>query len=539
MKRGFLKSRRRKELDNIRSEHSTFKIQIQKATQFITEIENGNFQVHVPEQLFQSELGEALESLKKRLSSIAEQEEVRNWLNSGLARFSDILRNKNSLSLEDLANEILSNLVKYVKANQGAVFLLEGEKQENDQHLKMIACYAYERKKYMDRRIELGEGMAGQCALEKEMIYLKDVPSNFVSITSGLGETTPRFVLIAPMMINEEIYGVIELASFNEFLSHHREFITELSENIAATIKTVRDSDTTLHLLNASQQQAEELKAQEEEMRQNMEELQATQEEMQRKSDELNRATSEMQGIIAGIDATMATIEFTPDGTILAANSNFLNAVKYALPDIVGKHHRIFAPKDVLESEDYKTFWQRLAAGESFTGTFKRVDSTGDTVWLNAIYNPIFNSKGQVAKVVKFATNITAEKERQAESQGILEGINATMATIEFKPDGTIISANSNFLKTVKYSMPEINGKHHRIFVPQDVLESEEYKTFWARLAGGESLTGVFKRVASTGETVWLNAIYNPIRNSNGEVVKVVKFATDITVEKMNELTLQ
>lgn len=113
------------------------------------------------------------------------------------------------------------------------------------------------------------------------------------------------------------------------------------------------------------------------------------------------------------------------------------------------------------------------------------------------------------------------------------------MATIEFKPDGTIISANSNFLKTVKYSMPEINGKHHRIFVPQDVLESEEYKTFWARLAGGESLTGVFKRVASTGETVWLNAIYNPIRNSNGEVVKVVKFATDITVEKMNELTLQ
>lgn len=539
MKRGFLKSRRRKELDNIRSEHSTFKIQIQKATQFITEIENGNFQVHVPEQLFQSELGEALESLKKRLSSIAEQEEVRNWLNSGLARFSDILRNKNSLSLDDLANEILSNLVKYVKANQGAVFLLEGEKQENDQHLKMIACYAYERKKYMDRRIELGEGMAGQCALEKEMIYLKDVPSNFVSITSGLGETTPRFVLIAPMMINEEIYGVIELASFNEFLSHHREFITELSENIAATIKTVRDSDTTLHLLNASQQQAEELKAQEEEMRQNMEELQATQEEMQRKSDELNRATSEMQGIIAGIDATMATIEFTPDGTILAANSNFLNAVKYALPDIVGKHHRIFAPKDVLESEDYKTFWQRLAAGESFTGTFKRVDSTGDTVWLNAIYNPIFNSKGQVAKVVKFATNITAEKERQAESQGILEGINATMATIEFKPDGTIISANSNFLKTVKYSMPEINGKHHRIFVPQDVLESEEYKTFWARLAGGESLTGVFKRVASTGETVWLNAIYNPIRNSNGQVVKVVKFATDITVEKMNELTLQ
>ncbi len=539
MKRGFLKSRRRKELDNIRSEHSTFKIQIQKATQFITEIENGNFQVHVPEQLFQSELGEALESLKKRLTSIAEEEEVRNWLNSGLARFSDILRNKNSLSLEDLANEILSNLVKYVKANQGAVFLLEGEKQENDQHLKMIACYAYERKKYMDRRIELGEGMAGQCALEKEMIYLKDVPSNFVSITSGLGETTPRFVLIAPMMINEEIYGVIELASFNEFLSHHREFITELSENIAATIKTVRDSDTTLHLLNASQQQAEELKAQEEEMRQNMEELQATQEEMQRKSDELNRATSEMQGIIAGIDATMATIEFTPDGTILAANSNFLNAVKYALPDIVGKHHRIFAPKDVLESEDYKTFWQRLAAGESFTGTFKRVDSTGDTVWLNAIYNPIFNSKGQVAKVVKFATNITAEKERQAESQGILEGINATMATIEFKPDGTIISANSNFLKTVKYSMPEINGKHHRIFVPQDVLESEEYKTFWARLAGGESLTGVFKRVASTGETVWLNAIYNPIRNSNGQVVKVVKFATDITVEKMNELTLQ
>jgi PAS domain S-box-containing protein len=511
--------------------------EVKEASNFMNEIERGNLHTEISGNLAKSELGISLISMKVHLDKLAVEEQTRNWLNTGLATFSDILRNKKSLNLTELSDDILLNLVKYVSANQGAIFVLEdGEKGE--QYLKMISCYAYNRKKYLNKRIELGQGLVGQCILERQTIYLTEIPSDYVNITSGLGESTPRSILISPLLINESIFGVIELASLTEFKPHQIDFINKLAENVAASIKNVKDNERTLALLNASQQQAEELKATEEEIRQNMEEMQTTQEEMKRKSDELSRTSAEMTGIINGIDATMATIEFEPDGTIIKANDNFLKSMKYSLNEIKTKHHRIFAPKEVLESQDYKTFWTRLASGESLTGIFKRVSSTGDTVWLNAIYNPIRNAYGEVIKVVKFATDITEQQEMLAESKGVLKGINATMATIEFQPDGTIITANDNFLKTMNCSLDKIIGKHHKIFVPKEVIDSEDYKTFWPRLGSGESITGIFKRVSSTGNTVLLNAIYNPIVNANGDVVKVIKFATDVTEQQRINLAV-
>jgi methyl-accepting chemotaxis protein len=264
-------------------------------------------------------------------------------------------------------------------------------------------------------------------------------------------------------------------------------------------------------------------------MRQSMEELQATQEEMHRKSNALSRASAEMMSILNGINATMATIEFTPDGHVITANSIFLNAMKYRLEDIQDIHHRKFVPADVLQSSEYKTFWSRLARGESIKGIFKRVSREGKIVWLNAIYNPILDAVGNVIKVIKFATDITAEQEMIAESKGVIEGINATMAIIEFTPHGQILTANENFLNTMEYSLTEIVGQHHHKFIPEDILASDEYRVFWRNLAAGKPTKGVFRRVTGSGKTVWLNAIYNPIFNANGEVVKVTKFATDVT----------
>jgi PAS domain S-box-containing protein len=512
--------------------------QVSEASGFVNEIEKGNFQRGISDSLSKSELGTSLMSMKVHLDKIANEEEIRNWLNTGLATFSDILRNKKSLNLKDLADDILMNLVKYVSANQGAIFTLEDD-GKGDQFLKMISCYAYNRKKYLEKRVELGEGLAGQCILERQPMYLKEVPKDYVTITSGLGGATPRSVFISPLLLNDNIFGVIELASLSEFKQQHLDFINKLSENVAATIKSVKDSERTLALLNSSQQQAEELRATEEEIRQNMEEMQATQEEMKRKSDELSRASAEMAGIFNGINATMATIEFEPDGTILNANENFLKTVKYSIEKIKGKHHRMFVPHDILESADYKTQWKRLASGESITGIFKRISSVGDTIWLNAIYNPILNANGDVLKVVKFATDITQQQEMLAENRGILGGINATMATIEFKPDGTIVNANEVFLRTMICTLEKIKGKHHKIFAPKDVLDSDDYKTFWERLASGKSISGIFKRISLSGDVVWLNAIYNPIYNANGDVVKVIKFATDITSEKQKEAEVQ
>ena len=296
--------------------------ELREAASFIQLIEQGKLDVDVSANLGETQLGQSLASVKNHLKKLAADEAQRSWLNIGLAKFSDILRNKNSLDFNELCNDILKNLVSYVSANQGAMFILR-EESNSSSYLELVACYAYNRRKYLSKKVDPGEGLVGQCMLEKESIFLIDIPSQYITITSGLGEALPRSIFISPLLINDKIFGVLELASFAEFDTIKRDFINRLSENIAASIKNVRESDRILNLLNASQQQAEELRAQEEEMRQNVEEMQATQEEMQRKTNEISRVSAEMTSVLNGINSAMATIEFQPDGTVITANDIF------------------------------------------------------------------------------------------------------------------------------------------------------------------------------------------------------------------------
>lgn len=501
---------------------------LEEAARHMDEISKGNLDIPLSPAFQDSAVGHSLLAMKQQLARISEDERLRHWLNSGLATFSDILRNKKSLSLDALSDDILSSLVKYVGANQGGIFIMN-DTNPNKPTLDLLACYAYSRKKFLEKRVNVGEGLIGQCALEKDIILMTQVPTDYVTITSGLGEATPRNVLITPLMLNEAVFGVLELASFNEFKKHHLEFVQKLAENIAATIKNVHDIDRTQQLLNTTSQQSEELRAQEEEMRQNMEEMQATQEEMRRISEELNRAQEQM---FEGLNTTTAIIELDHRGHILKANDNFLMLMGYQMDDIQGHHHSMFVPKDIVQTEAYSTFWRELASGKAMTGLFERVTSEGKTVWLNAIYNPIRSRNGEIKKIVKFATDATSEQELIAENIGIKEGINATMATIDFTPTGEVLRANDNFLKLMGYRLMDIRGKHHRMFVPAEVVAQPEYTSFWQRLAEGKPMQGVFCRKTADGNVVWLNAIYNPIRNRKGVVVKVVKFAFDVTSEQ-------
>jgi len=525
MKLNLFKSKR--DDDGVR-QYDALKRQMLDATDLISNLQKRDAHFTLSEELAHTALGESLQSLKTHLDDVAREERQRTWTSNGLASFSDILRNKQSLDFASLTNEILSQLVRYLEVNQGAIFIIEGDSPENS-YLQMAACYAYSRKKHLDKRVEIGEGMVGQCVLERQPIYLTRIPENYVSITSGLGEATPSAVFISPLMINESVFGVIEIASFHALEPYKQEFIAKLSENIAATIKTVKENDRNMVLLKSSQQQAEELKAQEEELRQNMEELEATQEEMRRKSVQLATAMAETQSLIKGINETMATIEFSPDGKILTANAKFLQTMRYSLTQIAGRHHRMFVPDDVLASAEYATFWTRLAAGQSISGIFRRRASDGATVWLNAIYNPILDEAGRVLKVIKLANDITSEQELLAENKATVHGINASMAVIEFSPDGIVLNANDNFLMAMEYRLDQIKGAHHSKFMPAGKIDTAEYRDFWARLAAGEAVKGVFERVSSTGKTVVLNAIYNPIFNAEGKVIKVVKFATNLT----------
>ncbi|WP_264210560.1 methyl-accepting chemotaxis protein [Leisingera thetidis] len=248
---------------------------------------------------------------------------------------------------------------------------------------------------------------------------------------------------------------------------------------------------------------------------------------------EPEKMDADLRGVVDAINRAQAVIEFDLDGTILTANENFLATVGYSLDEIRGRHHRMFCNSAYAASDEYRDFWMRLAMGEFAAGEYKRFGKGGAEVWINASYNPIFDADGKPFKVVKFATNITGEKLRTAEQDGKMAAISRAQAMIEFELDGTILTANENFLATVGYSLDEIRGQHHRMFCDPEYASSPEYRKFWADLAMGEFAAGEYKRFGKGGAEVWINASYNPIFDADGEPVKVVKFATDITGEKL------
>nr|WP_314586483.1 PAS domain S-box protein [uncultured Pseudomonas sp.] len=238
---------------------------------------------------------------------------------------------------------------------------------------------------------------------------------------------------------------------------------------------------------------------------------------------------SDYEGKVAAIDRSQAIAEFSLDGTVLTANRNFLLALGYQADEVVGKHHRIFCPDDYARSAEYRLFWDKLARGEFDAGVYKRRNSRGQEIWIQATYNPIFDADGKPCKVVKFAVDITESQIRNSDYAGKVAAIDRGQAVIEFDLTGKILEANRNFLATLGYRLEEIRGQHHRIFCEAEHVASGEYREFWARLAQGEVFGGRFMRLSKFGQRIWIQATYNPIFDADGQVHKVVKFATDIT----------
>ena len=249
-------------------------------------------------------------------------------------------------------------------------------------------------------------------------------------------------------------------------------------------------------------------------------------------SAEIARQQADTLGQINAIEKSQAVIHFDMDGTILKANDLFLKTLDYRLDDIVGQHHSLFAGPAIAASPEYRQFWEKLNRGEFHSGEYKRYGENGKEVWLQATYNPIIGPDGKPFKVVKYATDVTASKLENADYLGQIEAIDRSQAVVQFNMDGTLISANDLFLKTMGYTLDEIQGKPHRLFVEPDEAESAEYRQFWQNLNQGQFDSGEYKRIGKGGKTVWLQASYNPILDLNGNPFKVVKYAADITAEK-------
>jgi methyl-accepting chemotaxis protein len=234
------------------------------------------------------------------------------------------------------------------------------------------------------------------------------------------------------------------------------------------------------------------------------------------------------------ISKSQAVIEFKLDGTIITANKNFLNAMGYSFAEIQGKHHSMFVEPAARDSMAYREFWASLNRGEYQAAQYKRIGKGGREIWIQASYNPILDSKGKPVKVIKFATDITAQKIQGMEDGGKIAAMRRAQAVIEFNMDGTIVTANENFLNAMGYSLAEIQGKHHSMFVTSADRDSAAYREFWASLNRGDYQAAEYKRLRKGGKEIWILATYNPILNEAGKPFKVVKFATDVTTQKLS-----
>ncbi|MBN9000871.1 MAG: PAS domain-containing protein, partial [Rhizobiales bacterium] len=248
------------------------------------------------------------------------------------------------------------------------------------------------------------------------------------------------------------------------------------------------------------------------------------------------RRPNDLASKFAALDKSQAIIEFDPEGTILAANENFLSVIGYRLDEIRGKHHSMFVDPAERDSGVYREFWAALKRGEFQSREFKRIAKGGREIWIQASYNPLLNGKGKPFKVVKFATDITAQKLRNVEYEEQIKAIEKSQAVIRFTPDGTILDANENFLGALGYDLAEIRGKHHSMFVEPAERDQPAYRAFWESLQRGEYQAAEYKRIGKGGKAVWIQASYNPISDGNGRIVKVVKFATDITAQVEDRL---
>nr|WP_051640621.1 methyl-accepting chemotaxis protein [Thiomicrorhabdus sp. Milos-T2] len=254
--------------------------------------------------------------------------------------------------------------------------------------------------------------------------------------------------------------------------------------------------------------------------------------EYKQKINKQTKILDEQAAFINAIEKSSAIIEFDLSGKVLTANPNFLHLMGYELEEIVGKPHRIFIAPEEASSAEYEDFWRKLRAGDFVSSRFKRIAKNGNTIWLEASYNPILDKTGKPYKFVKFATDITEKVQHEIEVQAEINAINSVMATIEFDTQGNILTANDNFLKIMGYTLSEIQGKHHSMFAVGNFAQTPAYKALWDNLAKGQAFSDTYERKTKNGETVWLEGSYNPILNPDGQVCKVIKYATDIGSNK-------
>jgi PAS domain S-box-containing protein len=502
--------------------------------QFAGQLSSGNLQTEYPATQIDA-LGESLLNMRKSLIASKEREDQERFHTTGLAEVGELLR-KYSSNLNELGDQVIEKLVKYMKANQGSLFVLD----EDEKNLKLLASRAWERKKYLKKTVALGDGLVGQAALEKETIYLAHVPENYISISSGLGSASPRSVVIVPLKAEDLVIGVIELASFQKFTKPEINFLEKVGESIASTIVTARNNQRTQILLNSTNEQTEELRAQEEEMRQNMEEMQATQEEMSRAQNEISQKTRDLEMKQASMDALINST----DDSILLMDKNYkvilMNQVlrnRYKGTQYEG----LDVGSDALSAlgsvrDEWKGYYDRALAGETLTFTIKS-SVKGENSYREYFINPV-KSAGAIYGLSVFSRDVSKHHravDEMSKKSALLDGIinHNSDSYFAIDTDYRILVVNDVLKNRFKASNIELKpGISILEKLPKETLDL--WKGRYDQALAGEKLR--FKEERKVADkTLFLEVLVDPIYNEAKDIIGCSVISRDITDVKNME----
>ena len=426
---------------------------LRKITQFSNEIGKGNYDSEFSPLSKEDELGNSLILMRENLKKASEEASVRraenyqrSWASQGLAEFGVLLRESKE-DLEELTNQILTKLVRYLDASIGGLFIINNDDDKKDEYLELVAFYAYDRRKYLQQRINIGENLVGQCVLENETIFMNDLPEDYIQITSGLGKDEPKNLLIVPLKLNEKVYGVVELASFNNIEPYQIEFVEKIGESIAATISSAKINIHTAKLLQESNEKSERLTKQEEETRRQIDEMQKSMAEIKKREEKLNKENQDIlkqnkedisklkqhslsigkeikeinakyNNLIAAIDNSIGTYSISFSGEIMDANNLYQNMTGISFNELKGRRLENFMREDKVQSPEFQNFMSNLLSGRIYRKLNQYFFNQTEK-WFFETFTPLYDEDEKFSKIICLVTDMTenVEKERELEAE--------------------------------------------------------------------------------------------------------------------------
>mgnify|MGYP002395779236 CR=1 FL=1 len=506
----------------------------EKVINYAKEIAGGNYD-YEHDFSENNALGNSLVEMSKSLKEASEKDKITNWQVKGINQIGDILRSSNE-SIEDLAYKVIMTLIKYLKANQGGFFIVNNEDEE-DPVLELKGAYAFERRKFIEKSLKAGQGLVGQAFLEKDMIYLKEIPENYLLIKSGLGDAPPKSLVIVPMKLEEDVIGVLEIASFREFNEYELDFLKEVSENIASSIISSQMNQRTKKLLEESQQMTEEMRAQEEEMRQNMEELQATQENLRREAEEKERIQLEIEEskkfLEEIIDALPDPVFVKDrDHRIIVVNKAFEESNGIKKESVIGKNDY-----DLFPENEAKYFWgleEDLYIKLSSKQFDEKVTRKGELRYSATQKNVIKASDGKVYLV---GTNhdITNRVKLSNELHKEKELLDAIMINIDdhiyFKDrDSKFVKVSLTLARHFNFAKPEqLIGKSDFDFFDKELAQIK-YQDEQSLMESGKPLINhIESSNTKEGKEQWVSTTKIPLKDKAGKVIGLFGISKDVT----------